>query len=111
MSADAADTEQSGRYGPLPTTPTVIPAPRPEQPAADVIPLQRLADDADSRAARRSRPPAEVDLPAAAVDPGEAEEFLRLFHAENPEAGPVGPRVEAVREEIARTGTYVHTGD
>ncbi|GAA4904137.1 nitric-oxide synthase [Actinomycetospora succinea] len=43
------------------------------------------------------------------VDPAEAEEFVRLFHAETPAAGPAEPRVAAVREEIARTGTYVHT--
>ncbi|WP_345414890.1 hypothetical protein, partial [Actinomycetospora chlora] len=82
MSADAADTEQSGRHGPLPTrdpTSRVIPAPRAGQPAADVIPIQRAADDVAPRAARRSRPRAEVDLPAPipTVDPAEAEEFLR----------------------------------
>ncbi len=43
------------------------------------------------------------------VDPAEAEEFLRMFHAENPEAGPVEPRVVAVRREIETTGTYWHT--
>jgi nitric-oxide synthase len=38
-----------------------------------------------------------------------AEEFLRLFHAENPQAGSVGPRIAAVGREIERTGTYRHT--
>ncbi|MEN3308106.1 MAG: nitric-oxide synthase, bacterial [Micromonosporaceae bacterium] len=46
------------------------------------------------------------DVPA---DVAEAEEFLRLFHAERPHAGPVGPRLRQVRAEIAQTGTYVHT--
>src|SRR5947209_6807350 len=44
------------------------------------------------------------------VDVAEAEEFLRLYHAEHPEAGPVGRRLRAVHAEIAATGTYVHTG-
>jgi len=52
---------------------------------------------------------AAADAPAPGVDPAVAEEFVRLFHTENPTAGPAEPRVAAVREEIARTGTYVHT--
>jgi nitric-oxide synthase len=49
--------------------------------------------------------------PDAETDVGEAEEFLRLFHGEHPGlAGPVAPRLMAVRAEIAATGTYVHTG-
>ncbi|TMM33017.1 MAG: nitric oxide synthase oxygenase [Actinobacteria bacterium] len=44
------------------------------------------------------------------VDVAEAEEFLRLYHGEHPEAGPVGPRLREVRAEIAATGTYVHSG-
>src|SRR4051794_7089017 len=35
------------------------------------------------------------------VDPREAEDFLRLFHAENPNAGPAEPRIAVVLEEIA----------
>ncbi|MDX6258926.1 MAG: nitric-oxide synthase, bacterial [Kribbellaceae bacterium] len=38
-----------------------------------------------------------------------AEEFLLLFHAENPQAGPIGPRIVAVGREIELTGTYWHT--
>jgi nitric-oxide synthase len=38
-----------------------------------------------------------------------AREFLELFHAENPRAGSVGPRVAAVMREIDLTGTYWHT--
>ena len=57
-------------------------------------------------AADPERGPANVD---GEVDRAEAEEFLRLFHAENPEAGPVGPRIAAVLREIDATGTYWHT--
>jgi len=56
---------------------------------------------------RPVHPPAGPASPG--VDPDEAEEYLRLFHAENPTAGPVEPRIAAVRDEIGRTGTYVHT--
>ncbi|OLB82019.1 MAG: nitric oxide synthase oxygenase [Actinobacteria bacterium 13_2_20CM_2_71_6] len=44
------------------------------------------------------------------VDVAEAEEFLRLYHAEHPDAGPPEPRIREVRAEIAATGTYVHSG-
>jgi len=44
------------------------------------------------------------------VDVAEAEDFLRLYHAEHPEAGPVERRLREVRAEIAATGTYLHTG-
>jgi len=40
-----------------------------------------------------------------------AEEFLELFHAENPQAGPIGSRIAAVMREIDLTGTYWHTED
>jgi nitric-oxide synthase len=43
------------------------------------------------------------------VDPAEAEEFLRMFHTENPDAGPVALRIAAVKREIDMTGTYWHT--
>jgi len=43
------------------------------------------------------------------VDPTAAEEFLRLYHAECPEAGPVQPRLDVVRAQIDRYGTYAHT--
>lgn len=43
------------------------------------------------------------------VDPAAAEEFLVQFHAENPQAGPAGPRITAVRRYIELTGTYWHT--
>jgi nitric-oxide synthase len=46
---------------------------------------------------------------SAPVDPGEAEEFLRLCYGENPRLGPVEPRLAIVRAQIAATGSYVHT--
>jgi nitric-oxide synthase len=49
--------------------------------------------------------------PAAPVDPGEAEDFLRQCYVENPRLGPVEPRLAIVRAQIAATGTYVHTPD
>ena len=49
--------------------------------------------------------------PAAPVDPGEAEDFLRQCYIENPRLGPVEPRLAIVRAQIAATGTYVHTPD
>ncbi|WP_018686485.1 nitric oxide synthase oxygenase [Actinokineospora enzanensis] len=61
------------------------------------------------RAATGSAP---TQPPAAApgyADPEEAAEFLALFHAENPEAGPAAPRIAWVRAEIELTGTYQHT--
>jgi nitric-oxide synthase len=43
------------------------------------------------------------------VNAEEAEEFLRLHHAENPDAGDVDRRVSRVRAEIELNGTYEHT--
>jgi nitric-oxide synthase len=43
------------------------------------------------------------------VDVSEAEEFLRLYHGENPHHGTVEHRLAEVRAEIAATGTYTHT--
>ncbi|WP_374065073.1 nitric oxide synthase oxygenase [Actinokineospora auranticolor] len=43
------------------------------------------------------------------ADPDEAAEFLELFHAEHPDAGPAAPRVAWARAEIELTGTYQHT--
>jgi nitric-oxide synthase len=48
---------------------------------------------------------------AAPVDPGEAEDFLRLCYTENPRLGPVEPRLAIVRAQIAATGGYVHTSE
>ncbi|MGI5168988.1 nitric oxide synthase oxygenase [Spirillospora sp. CA-253888] len=52
---------------------------------------------------------------AAPAEPGPgpleraAEEFIRMFHAEDRRAGPPEPRLRRVRAEIAATGTYRHT--
>jgi Nitric oxide synthase, oxygenase domain len=43
------------------------------------------------------------------VDPAAAEEFLGLYHAECPDAGPTRLRVEQVRSQIDRYGTYTHS--
>jgi nitric-oxide synthase len=43
------------------------------------------------------------------VDLAEAEEFIRLCHAEHPESGDVERRVAWVRAEVLTTGTYHHT--
>ncbi|HEY8372072.1 MAG TPA: nitric oxide synthase oxygenase [Pseudonocardiaceae bacterium] len=45
----------------------------------------------------------------AVVDVAAAEEFLRAFYAEHPDAGSVSTRLTQVRTEIAATGTYWHT--
>src|SRR5258708_10716574 len=59
------------------------------------------------RSRRRARQP---ELPPApAVDMAEAEEFLRIFHAEHPDAGNLEDRLAAGRASGAETGTYQHT--
>ncbi|XVV03770.1 nitric oxide synthase oxygenase [Actinosynnema sp. CA-248983] len=50
-----------------------------------------------------------VDNEPITLDIDAAEGFLRMFHIAHPEAGPVGPRLSEVRDEIAETGTYRHT--
>jgi nitric-oxide synthase len=50
--------------------------------------------------------PAHTDV---SVDRAAAQDFLELFHAENPQAGPAGPRIADVMREIDMTGTYWHT--
>lgn len=47
--------------------------------------------------------------PRPALDVAAAEEFLRRFHRERPQAGQVETRVEQVRAEITATGGYRHT--
>ena len=39
----------------------------------------------------------------------EAERFIALFHAENPQAGAVGVRMRQVLAEVTTYGTYRHT--
>jgi nitric-oxide synthase len=50
--------------------------------------------------------PAHTDV---SVDRAAAQDFLELFHAENPQAGAAGPRIADVMREIDMTGTYWHT--
>ncbi|WP_311922052.1 nitric oxide synthase oxygenase [Microbispora sp. H10836] len=53
--------------------------------------------------------PAPVRERGEEVDRREAEDFIRLHHAENPVAGPVEQRLREVFAEIEQTGTYTHT--
>ncbi|MFC7340659.1 nitric oxide synthase oxygenase [Saccharopolyspora griseoalba] len=64
-----------------------------------------------TRRLRPVRPPAAPARSADPVDVAEAEEFLRLFHAENPGAGPVEPRLARMRYEVETVGTYRHTAE
>jgi nitric-oxide synthase, bacterial len=50
-------------------------------------------------------------LSGKGVEPAEAEDFLRLFHAEEPSMRGVDPRqrIDRVHAEIAETGGYRHT--
>jgi nitric-oxide synthase len=58
---------------------------------------------ADRRPASNGHHPPPVSL----LD--EAQEFITLFHAENPAAGAESGRQAEVRREIGLTGTYTHT--
>ncbi|MGQ0623812.1 MAG: nitric oxide synthase oxygenase [Sporichthyaceae bacterium] len=69
----------------------------PERPPAAAIP-GAVMPEAD-----------QVRTATASVDVDDAARFLRLFHRENPDAGPLARRLDAVLAEIAATGTYVHT--
>jgi nitric-oxide synthase len=87
----------------------------PLPPAPDVV-----AEDAEGSATSWGAP-ASSSGAVSPVDPAEAEEFLRLFYAEADEPGaaavkgaavrtaPFEDRLAEVRDEIERTGTYVHT--
>ncbi|MET7280519.1 nitric oxide synthase oxygenase [Kribbella sp. NPDC005582] len=57
-----------------------------------------------------SRPQSAPDVDLEALQAA-AEEFLQLFHTENPAAGSAELRIAAVRREIDLTGTYWHTPD
>ena len=117
--ADVTVPESRGRADDagVPTTPLVAPV---VGAPADGITAPTVSTAAGQRPA-----PASEGVPAAAVvapvDPAEAEEFLRLFHTEAEEPGATAvkgvaaraasfeERLAEVRDEIARTGTYVHT--
>ncbi|WP_425604847.1 nitric oxide synthase oxygenase [Actinomycetospora termitidis] len=100
---------------PVPAPATVDDRPRPRPRPA------QAADAPTPPPATAWGAPASRDVGVAPVDPDEAEEFLRLFHAESEEPGattvkggdapavPLAERIAAVRDEIERTGTYVHT--
>ena len=98
-----ADVAAPGRADPE------LPIPQPS------IPRRRGTPDPAPRRALTVLPRVERPAPPrvvpGAVDPDEAEDFLRQFHAETPEAGEARPRIDAVRAEIAETGTYAHTGE
>lgn len=47
--------------------------------------------------------------PAPPVDIAEAEEFLRLFHAENRDSGSLQQRLDRMRYEVETVGSYRHT--
>jgi nitric-oxide synthase, bacterial len=71
--------------------------------------VPRLAVTCDTDPQLRLPPVTVVDNETITFDVDAAEGFLRMFHIAHPEAGPVGPRLARVREEIAETGTYRHT--
>ncbi|GAA1570866.1 nitric oxide synthase oxygenase [Actinomadura kijaniata] len=52
---------------------------------------------------------ASADVPAEGAVRRAAEEFLRMFHAEDRRSGDLEERLRRVRAEIAETGTYRHT--
>jgi len=64
--------------------------------------LVRTHADHDGRRAARLPEERPVDVAAA-------EAFLRLYHAEVPESGHLQPRLDEVRAQIERSGTYAHT--
>jgi nitric-oxide synthase, bacterial len=64
--------------------------------------LVRIHADHDGRRAARLPEERPVDVAAA-------EAFLRLYHAEVPESGHLQPRLDEVRAQIERSGTYAHT--
>ncbi|TDC29868.1 nitric oxide synthase oxygenase [Kribbella albertanoniae] len=68
----------------------------------------RLAAPSPGRVQARPRPAVQPDADTQAVQAA-AEEFLQLFHTENP--GLIEPRLAAVRREIDLTGTYWHTAE
>jgi nitric-oxide synthase len=70
---------------------------------ASACPVHSLSD-VGSRRQQPAPPPG-----GERVDPAEAERFIRLYHQENPQAGPVEVRLRQVRAHIERFGTYWHT--
>lgn len=95
--------------------------PRPRPRPTPTTAAEPTEPPAESSPTSWGAPATDRTTSVPAVDPAEAEEFLRQFFAEAEEPGattvkgaaaaPVtaDERIAAVREEIARTGTYVHT--
>ncbi|WP_433801737.1 nitric oxide synthase oxygenase [Actinomycetospora sp. CA-084318] len=108
--APVAASEEPAAPAAAPVVGTERPRPRPRPTPA-----------APPAATAWGAPAGQRPAPVSAVDPAEAEEFLRQFFAEAEEPGATTvkggaapstspeERIAAVREEIARTGTYVHT--
>jgi nitric-oxide synthase, bacterial len=79
---------------------------RPEECARPDRRPGHACGSAFSLSSRRPGGPARAPQP---VDPAAAEQFLRLYHAECPDAGPLQPRLLEVHAQIERDGTYAHT--
>lgn len=63
---------------------------------------------------RRGRAVKALDVPqprSPETDTSEAEDFVREFHAAHPGHGDPFTRIEEVRRQISRFGTYTHTRD
>ncbi|EQD88181.1 nitric-oxide synthase [Saccharopolyspora erythraea NRRL 2338] len=58
---------------------------------------------------RRLRVASRRPAGAPPVDVAEAEDFLRLFHAENRDSGSLQYRIDRMRYEVETVGTYRHT--
>ncbi|MGH3715129.1 MAG: nitric oxide synthase oxygenase [Micromonosporaceae bacterium] len=84
-----------------PAVGSAVPRPPEERSLADEVTAERVT-------AERVTAP-RVTAPPEPVDPGAAEEFLRLYHAECPVPGSLYGRLRQVQAEIADTGTYRHT--
>jgi nitric-oxide synthase len=89
-------------------------APADPPPAALAAGLPELA--AELRPGPLSTPPPAESCPHGysdgvygPVDPEAAEEFIRLYYAECPDAGSVELRLRQVRAMIGEVGTYRHT--
>jgi nitric-oxide synthase len=93
---------------------------QPRGPAGE--PAAQVASVTAIRAPGRADPSAAGCLPGArplTAVPGQpaeedallarAEQFITLFHAENPSAGPAAGRIRQVRQQIRAAGTYRHT--
>jgi nitric-oxide synthase, bacterial len=85
-------------------------APQPPSAGPDIAPraAPRQAADSESALARPIAAP-DARLSAGSHLLATAEEFITLFHAEHPSAGPPQDRLRQIRLEIETAGTYRHT--